>query len=61
MIEPEPDVPDTGLYYGDPDDEPEYNPDFSDEDFEVRICTDETIPDATGIIGTPEILGAVFE
>lgn len=61
VIEPEPDMPDTGPYYGNPDDEPEYNPDFSDEDFEVRICTDETIPDATGIIGTPEILGAVFE
>ena len=60
-IPPDSEESEIGPYYGEPAEEPEYNPDFPDEEYEVRICTDETLPDVTGIIGTPEILGVVFE
>ena len=61
VIEPEPEVPDTGPYYGNPDDEPEYNPDFPDEDFTANISTEEQFPDATGKIGDPRFLGETFD
>ena len=48
-------------YYGEPDDEPEYNPDFPDEDYEVRVCTDEKLPDTCGSISKPSLLGETFD
>ena len=61
VFEPEPEGTENVSYYGEPDDEPEYNPDFPDEDYEVRVCTDEELPDSVGSISTPSLLGETFD
>ena len=59
VIETEPEVPDTGPYYDEIEEEPEVNPDLYDSDFKVNVIA-EDLPDATGRIGDPKYLGVNF-
>ena len=59
VVEAEPEVPDTGPYYDEIEEEPEENPDLYDSDFKVNVIA-EDLPDATGKIGDPRYLGVNF-
>lgn len=60
VIEAEPEVPDTGPYYDEIEEEPEENPDLYGSDFKVNVIA-EDLPDATGKIGDPRFLGETFD
>ena len=59
-IPPDLEEPEIGPYYGDPDEEPEYNLELPDEELTADISTEEHFPDATGRIGDPKYLGHTF-
>ena len=59
-IPPDSEESEIGPYYGEPDEEPEFNPDLPDEELTANISTEEHFPDATGIIGDPKYLGHTF-